>query len=230
MDSLIIGAGEIGKSLHKVIGGDIRDREPKQGHYDIIHICFPYDSAFFSQVEAYQCQHTPKYTIIHSTVPVGTSRRCNAIHSPCLGVHPYLEESFKTFTKFLGGEKAGEVADFFRRANMKVYITDKPETTELMKILCTTKYGVDIEYVKDVKRQCEKFGVPFEMWTLWTDNYNKGYVKLGQEQFVRPNLIPNMQKIAGHCVMPNTELLETEFTKLLKELNNECSGNQCRVN
>ncbi|MCK9370829.1 hypothetical protein M0R04_13045 [Candidatus Dojkabacteria bacterium] len=217
--SLIIGAGEIGKSLHKVIGGEIRDKEYVQGHYDIIHICFPYDSAFISEVEIYQNQHTPKYTVIHSTVPVGTSRKCNAIHSPCLGVHPYLEESFKTFTKYLGGENAGEVADYFRRANIKVYITDLSETTELMKLLCTTKYGVDIEYVKDVKKQCDKYGVPFEMWTLWTDNYNQGYKKLWQEQFTRPNLIPNMQKINGHCVMPNTELIDTPFTKILKELN-----------
>jgi hypothetical protein len=162
---------------------------------------------------------TPKYTVIHSTVPVGTSRKCNAIHSPCLGVHPYLEKSFKTFTKYLAGENAGEVADYFRRADIKVYITDKPETTELMKMLCTTFYGVCIEYTKDVKRQCDKYGIPFEMWTLWNGNYNTGYKKLGQEQFIRPNLIPVMNKISGHCVMSNTELIETEFTNLLKKLN-----------
>lgn len=219
MESLIIGAGEIGKSLHKVLGGDIRGKEPHQGHYDIIHICFPYDSSFISQVEIYQNQHTPKYTVIHSTVPVGTSRKCNAINSPCLGIHPYLEESFKIFTKFLGGENAGEVADYFRRANIKVYITDKPETTELMKILDTTHYGVEIEIVKDIKRQCDKFGVPFEAWTLWVNNYNDGYEKLGHPEYKKPNLVPNMQPIAGHCVIQNTELLETPFTKLLKELN-----------
>lgn len=223
MKSLILGQGEIGSSLHKVIGGDIVDRYDENTNnnlnYDIIHICFPYSDEFVSEVKRYQRLFNAKYTVIHSTVPVGTSRKCNAIHSPCLGVHPYLEKSFTTFTKYLSGEKAGEVADYFRRKNIKVYITDKQETTELMKILCTTKYGVDIEYVKDVKRQCDKYGVPFEMWTLWTENYNEGYKKLGQEQFTRPNLIPNMQRIAGHCVIPNAELLETRFTKLIKELN-----------
>ncbi len=228
MESIIIGNGEIGKSLHKVIGGDIRGKEAEWARgYDIIHICFPYSSEFIEQVKGYQKGYNPKYTVIHSTVPVGTSRKCNAINSPCLGVHPYLEESFKTFTKYLGGENAGEVADYFRRANIKVYITDKPETTELMKLLCTTKYGIDIEYAKDVKRQCDKYGVPFEMWTLWTGNYNHGYRKLGQGQFVRPNLIPNMQKINGHCVLPNTELIDTPFTQILKDLNNECTNNVC---
>lgn len=217
--SLIIGNGEIGKSLHSVIGGDITGYTITPGNYDIIHICFPFSKDFVDEVKRYQDLYFAKFTVIHSTVPVGTSRQCDAIHSPCVGVHPYLAESLKTFTKFLGGEKASEVADYFRRCNIKISITDKPETTELMKILCTTKYGVDIEYVKDVKRQCDKFGVPFEMWTLWNYNYNNGYTKLGQEQFVRPNLTPIMKKIDGHCVLPNTELLETEFTNLIKKLN-----------
>jgi len=223
MQSIILGNGEIGTSLHKVIGGELSGKVEgnfsNPVNFDIIHICFPYSDEFIQEVKRYQKLFTPKYTVIHSTVPIGTSRKCNAIHSPCLGVHPYLDKSFKTFTKYLGGENAGEVADYFRRNDIKVYLTDKPETTELMKILCTTKYGVDIEYVKEVKRQCDKYEVPFEMWTLWTGNYNAGYKKLGQEQFTRPNLIPNMQKISGHCVMPNTELLETPFTNLLKDLN-----------
>ena len=222
MKSIIIGGGEIGKSLHKVLGGDIRDRDTVSllnKEYDIIHIAFPYSPLFVNEVKRYQDLYNPSYTVIHSTVPVGTSRRCNAIHSPVVGVHPYLEESLKTFTKFLGGDDAGAVSDYFRRANVKVFITDKPETTELMKLLCTTKYGVDIEYVKDVKRQCDDYNVPFEAWALWTNNYNSGYTELGQEQYVRPNLIPNMNKINGHCVMPNTELIETPFTKILQNLN-----------
>lgn len=221
MNSLIIGAGEIGKSLHNVIGGEIVDRVTggfsNKMEYDIIHICFPYSEEFIKEVKRYQELFNPRYTVIHSTVPVGTSSQCDAIHSPCIGVHPYLEESFKTFTKFLGGNKAGEVADYFRRHNIKVYITDKSQTTELMKIMCTTFYGVCIEYFKEVKRECDRWNVPFEAWTLWNDNYNKGYQKLGQEQFTRPNLIPNMQKIGGHCVLPNAEFIENKFTKLLKE-------------
>jgi len=89
----------------------------------------------------------------------------------------------------------------------------------LMKLLCTTKYGVDIEYVKDVKRQCDKIGVPLDSWIIWVDNYNKGYIKLGQEQFVRPNLIPIMKEIGGHCVLPNAEMIETPFTEFLQKLN-----------
>lgn len=219
MKLLIIGNGEIGKSLHKIFGGDITDRTDLQGEYEIIHIAFPYTEDFIGEVKRYQNLYHPKYTVIHSTVPVGTSRKCGAIHSPVVGIHPFLEESLKTFTKFLGGEQASEVADYFRKAGMKVYITDKPETTELMKLLCTANYGIMVEYTKDIKRQCNKYKVPFEAWTLWNDNYNKGYVKLGQEQFVRPNLVPIMNKIGGHCVLPNVGMIETPFTKFLRKLN-----------
>jgi len=219
MESIIIGNGEIGKSLQKVIGGDIVGRTNVAIQYDIIHICFPYSPEFIDEVKRYQKIFNPRYTIIHSTVPVGTSRKCDAIHSPVVGVHPYLEESLRTFTKFLGGERAGEVADYFRRVNIKVFITDKPETTELMKLLCTTKYGIDIEYIKDVKRQCDKYGIPFETWMLWTENYNKGYNRLNQEQFTRPNLIPIMNKVGGHCILPNADLIDTPFTQFIKKLN-----------
>jgi hypothetical protein len=224
MRSLIIGYGEIGKSLWNVLSPyyhtDAIDKDDdNEEQYEILHICFPYSKKFIEQVKEYQLQFKPKYTVIHSTVPVGTSRACDAVNSPCLGIHPNLESGLKTFIKFLGGEQASEVADYFRRVGMKVYLFNEPETSELMKILDTTFYGICLEYTKDVKKQCEKLGVPFEAWTIWTENYNRGYEKLGHPEFVRPNLTPIMKKIGGHCVMQNTELIDTPFTNLLKKLN-----------
>ena len=142
----------------------------------------------------------------------------NAIHSPVIGLHPFLEESIKTFTKYLGGKEAGDVADYFRKANIKVYITDKSETTELMKLLSTTKFGLDIEYTKEVKRLCDRYKVPYEAWTLWNDTYNKGYEKLGYPEYKRPQLIPIMKKIDGHCIIPNLDLLKSRFTTIIKKL------------
>lgn len=65
--------------------------------------------------------------------------------------------------------------------------------------------------------QCDKYKVPFEAWTIWNDNYNTGYKRLGQDQFVRPNLVPIMSKIGGHCVRPNAKLIDTKFSKLLRK-------------
>jgi len=225
MDTLIVGRGEIGKSLYSVLKDsynvnivDISDTsEMLPG---IMHICFPYSERFVEQVKAYQKYYEPTYTIIHSTVPVGVSKKCNAIHSPCVGIHPHLAKSLKTFTKFLGGEKASEVAQYFRRAGINIYLFDKSETTELMKVLSTSFYGLLIEWTKEVKRQCEKYDVPFEAWTLWTNNYNRGYNLLGYPEYTRPNLIPIKTKIGGHCIIPNLDFLEGTFFKLIKELNN----------
>jgi hypothetical protein len=125
----------------------------------------------------------------------------------------------KTFIKFLGGKDASLVADYFRRAGMKVYLVDNSESTELMKALCTTFYGLCVEYTKDVKKQCNKYKVPFELWTIWNNNYNEGYSKLDMREFLRPNLIPINKKIGGHCVIPNLDFINSDFTKLIKNRN-----------
>lgn len=227
MKSLIVGRGEIGKALYDVLTDnycqdvDIIDEESdvRDGTFDIMHICFPYSEGFASEVKRYQALYTPTYTVIHSTVPVGTSRKLEAIHSPVIGLHPFIKEGLKTFVKYLSGDKAGEVADYFRRAGIKVYLFDKQETTELLKILDTTLYAVNIEYTKDIKRQCEKYGVPFEAWSIYNHNYNEGYKKLGFLEYVRPELVPIMTRQGGHCTRNNCDLLDTPFTKLVKELN-----------
>ena len=232
MRTIIIGGGQIGNSLFNILSKeyevDIYDAENRQsyieelqasGVYDIMHICFPYSSDFIKWVRKYKMLFNPKYVVIHSTVPMGTSEELGAVHSPCMGIHPHLEKSMLTFTKYLSGPDADMVSDYFRRAGMTVYVLDKQSSTELIKVLSTTLYGVCIEYTKEVKRLCEHYGVPFELWTLWTENYNKGYGKLNHPEYARPNLVPNMNKIGGHCILPNKEFIDNKFTRLLKETN-----------
>ena len=231
MNTIVIGYGEIGKALEKVLNPfyeiitldkewiSTENNPGSKSGIEIMHICFGYSDKFVSEVKRYQKEFKPKYTVIHSTVPVGTSRQCNAIHSPIIGVHPYLEQGIRTFVKFLGGEQAVEVEPYFRKAGLKTYLFDKSETTELMKIMDTSFYGLCIEYTKEVKRLCDEYKVPFEAWTLWTNNYNTGYQKLGYPEYTRPNLIPVMKKIGGHCILPNAEMLNSKFTNLIKKLN-----------
>lgn len=225
--SLIIGFGQIGQALYQVLSpyyhvSYIAKKETREGTnetFDVIHICFPYSGEFEKEVKRYQKVFKPKYTVIHSTVPVGATRGLGAIHSPIIGIHPYLKESVKMFVKYLGGDKKGEMADYFRKAGLRVYLFDKPETTELMKLLDTLKYSIDIEYTKEVKRLCDIYKVPFEAWTIYTDNYNKGYSMMGYPEYIRPNLIPIMKKIGGHCLIPNLDLLKSKFSDFIKKLN-----------
>lgn len=231
MKTLIVGFGQIGQALYKVLHPHyehiaICDPLVNNGlveitDYYIMHICFPYHNKFIWDVKRYQNSCDPEWTVIHSTVPPGTSRACDAIHSPVIGLHPNLAESLLTFTKFLGGEQASLVADYFRKAGMKVYLFDKQETTEALKIMSTTFYALLVEYTKQVKQHCDDLSIPFSAWTLWTDNYNDGYLELGYPEYLRPNLVPMMKKLGGHCILPNCELLENDFTKLIQERNKE---------
>ncbi|MBR9702045.1 hypothetical protein GOV13_03925 [Candidatus Pacearchaeota archaeon] len=226
MKTIIIGAGEIGLSLYKIFSKhyktEIIDSDSSlEGEYEVMHVCFPYSDKFVENVKSYKEKYNTKYTIIHSTVPIGTSRKCNAIHSPIEGLHPFLSKSILTFTKYLSGGEAGKIADYFRRANIKIYLVDKQESTELMKIMSTTFYGIQIEFTKEMKRLCEKYDVPFELFTLWNMNYNESYEKLGFPEYKKPLLVPIMKKQEGHCTIPNASLLDNKFTDFLKKLNSE---------
>jgi hypothetical protein len=220
MNSLIIGNGEIGSALHKIVGGDIKDKEYLQGKYDIIHICFPYNDAFISQVEMYQNQYNPKFTIIHSTVPIGTSKKLNAIHSPIRGIHPNLEEGIRIFVKFIGGDQASEVADYFRKYGIKVMLFGDSKTTEAMKLFDTLYYGICVEFAKEVNRFCFKNNLNFsDIYRLSNITYNDGYKELKHDEFVRPVLEPIMKTIGGHCVRQNAKLLKTDFANFIEDLN-----------
>lgn len=234
MNSVVIGMGEIGKALTNILSKnysvytyDAQDKDSFVDFYlrvpkiEVLHVCFPYSERFIGQVREYQKFINPKFTVIHSTVPTKTCEKLKAIHSPVIGIHPHLEQSILTFTKYLGGEQASEAADYFRKAGIKVYITDKSETTELMKLLCTMRLTLDAEYHKMVKRECLARDIPFELLTHWTNNYSDGYTKLGYPEYVRSNLIPVMKKVGGHCCLPNLNLIDNEFSKFLKKLQTE---------
>ena len=201
--SLIIGSGEVGQALYKVIGGDTIP----SGQYDIIHICFPYSDDFISEVKRYQKLYKTKYTVIHSTVPVGTTKRCKAHHSPIRGVHPHLEEGIRTFIKYLAPANQ-ELKEYFEKAGIKIKLIDKSENTEALKLWSTTQYGRFIELEKEIHKYCEERGLDFNIiYTEANKTYNEGYEKLGMEYVRRPVLKHIEGSIGGHCILPNYKLL-----------------------
>lgn len=216
METLIIGAGEVGKALYEILSEhyptNIIDKNAThEGSVDYLHITFPYSDKFVEIVKEYQNKYQPKFTIIHSTVPVGTSRRCMAIHSAIRGVHPNLEEGIRTFPKFLAGEQASEVADYFRRAGLKVILFDKQETSEAAKLLDTEYYRTCVEFCHRVKKFCDKYDLNFhEVYTLPNQSYNEGYAELGHPEYVRPILQPIMKEIGGHCLLPNQKIISAQ--------------------
>lgn len=222
---LVIGMGEVGTALanvlyeaHDVSALDAEDKNsavPNGARFDMAHICFPWSDTFVPQVERYQRTYDVGVTVIHSTVPIGTSRACRAVHSPVMGRHPHLAQDMMAITKFIGGTNGSLVAHAFRAAGMNVYLVDAPETTELIKLFSTLYLGVCVEFTKEIKRFCDLYHVPFEAWTLWNRAYNEA-VEFGMQ---RPNLVPMGGRIGGHCVLPNAEMIESEFAKLVKRRN-----------
>lgn len=224
MRSIIIGDGEIGKSLYNVLCKEhnvqIFDRHPTfeqqpEAFYDwyILHICFGYDENFESEVKRYQELYKPKFTVVHSTTPVGTCRKLRAIHSPVVGQHPNLEDGIQNCVKMLSGEQAGEVADYFRRAGIRVTLFDKQEATELGKLGLTEYYRACIEFTQRMKTLADKHNLSFhEVYTVPNQIYNE-YYGSRQPQFVRPILQPIMGEIGGHCVIPNATLISISENK-----------------
>lgn len=201
--------GQIGIAIKRIFacnGFDSGEEIP--GLCDCLHICFPYSDQFTDWVKSYQLMYKPKFTIVHSTVKVGTCRELGALSSPCRGIHPNLYEGILTFEKFIGGEQASLVADEFRKHGMKVILCDKQETTELGKLLDTEYYRACIEFTHRAKELSLKYDVPFaECYTLFNQTYNSGYVKLDHPEYIRPVLQPIMKEIGGHCVVPNSKLI-----------------------
>lgn len=208
---LVIGLGEVGQALQKVFHADGLDRktEEPEGNYKFLHIAFPYSKDFIEEVKRYQKRFNPKYTIIHSTVPIGTSEQCGANHSPVRGVHPYLKDSILTFKKFIGGPDCFELATEFRHFRIDCMCTRDARNTEALKLIDTTQYGYLIMLSKEIFKWCEEKGLDFNIiYTLGNKTYNEGYLKMFRDEVVRPYLEYRDEPIGGHCVIPNAKILE----------------------
>ena len=226
----IIGYGEIGSSLAKVYQEKdmvpmIRDLtiNTVHGDVDVLNICLPYGENFVNIVNGYIDEYLPKITIIHSTVPVGTTKKISrpAVHSPIRGIHPNLKEGIEKFVKFIGWNDSVDLQlaqEHYRELELVFYSVENSDSTELAKLLSTTYYGLCIAWHGEMKKMCDEYNIDFDVINKWTMSYNLGYYALDKQQFVRPNLYPPEDGIGGHCVVPNTELLMKQFESKAFEL------------
>lgn len=209
MTQLVIGLGQIGSAVKNILKCDGVDKElsaPK--HYDVIHVCIPYNDGFHASMEDFINRYTPNLIVIHSTVQVGTSEIYNAVHSPVRGRHPNLEPGIRKFTKFFGGKRAEEAAALFKKAKIKSYCTPSSRDTEAMKLWDTEQYLVNIMLEKLIHKFCEEHDCNFDVvYTEANKTYNDGYEKLGEPQFKKYVLAHMPGEVGGHCCLPNNEIL-----------------------
>jgi len=247
-DTLIVGNGEVGSSLKKVLEKrkekksikiiDIKDESDFQSTLQndkciSLHITIPYfNKDFLDYCLTFINCFEPVLVIIHSTVPVRTTERLQAlvdkknrekkiviVHSPVRGQHPHLEESLLYFVKYIGtADNDAYLLAKKELSNMKTKWFDNPRATELGKLLCTSYYGVCISWHKEMKRICDHFGVKFDdAVTDINTTYNAGYKKF-RPNVIRPTLYPPEGAIGGHCVVPNANLLERQLKSKFLEL------------
>lgn len=229
MKHVIVGYGEVGKAISAIIPESwIQDPNLKEPSiipagetFDVMHICFPYiDSDFVYQVRQYQERFKPHLTIIHSSVPIGTSDDLGAVHSPIRGVHPHLEKGIRTFVKYFGGMKAFEAAHIFAERGIDARIVRDARNMEAAKLWDTTQYGVMIMLEKEIYDFCRSNGLDFELvYGEFNETYNAGYTKLNMSHVVRPALMHKPGKIGGHCVVENAALLDTPTARRIIEQN-----------
>jgi hypothetical protein len=231
---LIIGTGEVGTSLfHTLAGHDqvfTKDIEPKEtiSDIDVIHICFPYSHRFISQVKDYIEQYDPIFTIVYSSVPIGTcdSIGTDIVHSPVEGVHPKLEDSFYSFTRWLGcedQETLESASRFWYRFVREVITCKSSRYTEFLKLRSTAKYGVNLVWADYEKQVADELGMNYDMVKEYDSGYNKLYRDLGLYKYQRYVLDPPEGFIGGHCVRPNAKLLDDQYPnpilKTIKRMN-----------
>lgn len=210
MNQLVIGIGQVGTAIQAVLGCKSVDKElsePK--HYDVIHVCIPYNENFDEAMKDFIERYTPDLIVIHSTVQIGTSEKYNAVHSPVRGRHPNLEPGVRTFVKFFGGPRALEAARLFAFHGIKIETTPLSRTTEAMKLWDTTQYLANIQLEKIIHKFCEEFGCDFNVvYTDGNSTYNDGYEALGEPQFKKYILEHQEGPVGGHCCLPNNAILK----------------------
>lgn len=218
---LVVGnKGQIGKALQSVLrcdGIDKGDHLPV--NYDVLHIAIPYSATFDNVVNLYREEYNPKVVVIHSTVPVGTSFRLDAVHSPCRGIHPNLEDGIRTFVKFFGGKQAREAAEIFIHLGIPVRLTPLSDTTEAMKLWDTTIYGVNILLEKFIYKYCKENQLDFDVvYTEACRSYNEGYKALGKPEYSKYIISHQQGKLGGHCVSNNVQLIGGDAATLFNSM------------
>lgn len=225
--AMVVGLGETGMPLWQVLDEaypkEILGYDPKKEGFqdrpgakvEFLNVCIPWGPEFVSQVDEYRMVFEPELTIIHSTVPVGTTVMFkDAVHSPILGRHGRMREEILTYTKWIGGAQAEKAAAFFEKARIRCQKVALPHETELMKLMCLAKYGASIAFAFYQKSLCDKFGIPYEHVLEWDRNHNEGVYP----SFKRPLIDPDASgKIRGHCVVPGAKLLNAQFPNPMVE-------------
>jgi len=224
MKIIVIGSeGQTGKAIYnlaktrydKVIGIDKTQdntRTKNKEHTNIMHVCIPYSIDFENIVKQYQRQFKPEITIIESTVPPGTTQKLGAVHSPIRGKHPFLLPDIKRQVKFVGADtpqQAKKVMEYYASLGLRAHKAKNSRTTETIKLLNTSYYGLMIAWWKEMLEYCEHHDADYQDL--------KKFIETTNQYNPRPIFTPPVNGFGGHCVWENAVMLnKTKKSKFLE--------------
>ena len=227
---LVIGLGEVGtpiaeilESRYKTFRKDIAPIEVPEV-IDVVHICYPYKGPDFVETTAkYVKQYQPKLVIIHSTVVPGTTRAVSersgvpAIFSAVRGKHSQMKQDLLAYTKYAAGvteEATAFAVQHLQSAGMHAGVFASPEGLELAKLLETTYFGMLLAWTQEMERYCR--GVKADYYEVMQFMTEISYL---------PPVVFHPGYIGGHCVIPNSYLLDqlkpSHFTDLMRQSNDQ---------
>lgn len=195
----------------------------------IMHICLPFLKNFEEIASSYMKKYKPDLVIINTSCKVGITRKIheltnvNITHIPVRGIHPNIDKGIKTFVNAIGPinkESEKLTKNYLKKLKIEYDVFNNPEETEMAKLLDTSYYGWNILFSKEVYNLCKDYNLDYEnVYKKFNETYNKGYIELGKKNVIRPVLIPpqifnrkmgiNNNKVNGHCVRTNLEILKT---------------------
>jgi len=221
---IVIGLGEVGRPLYEILkasnayvvyGYDVRsDISPNKleelpRNVDYLHIAYPYTQRFFEYTMEYFELLKPKKLIIHSTVLPGTTRAIYektgmpTAYSPVRGKHPNLKRHMMFWPKWVSAYPLEDVkvfADHLSKAGFKVEIARNPETLELAKLFETVYRAIMIASWQEIHRLALKYNAELA-------EIAEFIAEVHEVLRDRPVFYPDY--IGGHCLIPNTRLLDS---------------------
>jgi len=241
---VIIGLGEIGSALYsffrssgkfEVYGYDIDPQKsvnklneiPK--NVEFLHVAIPYFDRFVDIVQYYVSTLNPQHIVIHSTVAPGTTRKVfektgiPTAYSPVRGKHPNILKHLYLWTKWIASLPQKLLSNFalhhiLAGFNVKEYPGD-PESLELAKLWETVYRAIMIASWHEIHRIAMRFNADITVIAGFVGEVHKVLHD-------RPIYYPDY--IGGHCLIPNTVILNSVAPSKLFEFVLE--SNEKRLN
>jgi hypothetical protein len=224
---LVVGLGETGQPLLDILAGTYpaagRDLEPValDAPVAVLHACYPYSDRFVATTADYIAAYRPQLTIVHATVAPGTTRAIAErsggllVYSPIRGKHTRMRADLLHYAKYVAGSspEAEALAEaHLAAAGFQVRRAAGLEALELAKLVETTTFGLLIAWAQEVERLAAAAGAEYD-----------DVMALTEEVPYLPPVVFRPGYIGGHCVIPNTGLLDrlqpSAFTALIRASN-----------